>query len=80
MESGVLVVTGTRRGRTPRHRWWTRVQEMGAWVVVNCQVLVAVEELLLELAGSVVVDVEGQHLGLVQQAGWEVEEEVVVVE
>lgn len=45
---------------------------------MNCQVLVAVEELLLELAGSVVVDVEGQHLGLVQQAGVEVEEEVVV--
>ncbi|KUI58811.1 hypothetical protein VP1G_06073 [Cytospora mali] len=73
------MVGETRRDRTPRLRWWMRDQEMGPAVVVCCLVLVAVDCLLLELAGSEVVGVEEQHLELVQQVGMEVEVEVAEV-
>lgn len=40
--SGALLVTGNRRDRTPRPRWWMHDQEMGPEAVVGCRALVAV--------------------------------------
>ena len=56
----VALVLGNRRDRSPRLQWLMRDQEMGVEAVVGCQILVAVDCLLLELVESEVVDLQEQ--------------------